>query len=152
MPFWGVPPSPNVSFSEWRDTHKGCSEKAIDSLCAKPIVLEGSCTHPRPHDPKALKQSIVDKMSAMGITFPMAWEQMVRVVFAAGPCTGCSAGILLDGQFVQGNNAHMHTLYTCTRTCARTYMHMCTLGTRTHTQYTCVGRVQHACMHDAHVC
>lgn len=34
--------------------------------------------------------------------FPLSWRQVQKLIYKAGPCDGCGAGILLDGQIAQG--------------------------------------------------
>ena len=102
LPFWPVSPSPQIKDSEWRDTHKGATEEALNELCRTPLPLIGGITHPHPHDSNALKDLIKSKMRMMKLQFPMTWQQTQNVVYRAGPCRGCDAGVLIDGQLVQG--------------------------------------------------
>ena len=102
LQFWPVPPSSDTSLNVWRDTHPGATESAIDALCKKSIPLIGELRHPREHDVTILKESIVAQMQLHNFTFPMTWKQTQRVVFKTGPCRGCGAGVLVDGQWVQG--------------------------------------------------
>lgn len=102
LSFWPVPPSPETTPNEWWSTHKGATKEAIDALCTTPIAIIGGHAHPRPHNGPLLKEKILTQMRLQGFSFPMSWEQTQKVVYMSGPCKGCGAGILVDGQFCQG--------------------------------------------------
>ena len=102
LPFWGLPPTPDVLFSQWRVKHDGCTTQAIDALCKQPLPLIGGATHPKPHDSRYLRRLIDSAMEDRQMHFPLSWRQVQKLIYKAGPCDGCGAGILLDGQIAQG--------------------------------------------------
>ena len=102
LPFWGLSPTPATSFSQWRDKHDGGTTEAIDALCKQPLPLIGDTTHPNPHDSRTLRRLIDSAMEARHMDFPLSWQQLQKLIYKAGPCDGCGAGILLDGQVAQG--------------------------------------------------
>lgn len=102
LPFWGLPPTPATSFSQWRDKHEGGTTEAIDALCKQPLPLVGDTAHPNPHDSTTLRGLIDSAMEALNMKFPLSWQEIKQLIYLAGPCDGCGAGILLDGQVCQG--------------------------------------------------
>ena len=102
LPFWGLPPTPKTSFSQWRNKYEGGTTEVIDALCKQPLPLVGGVAHPNPHDARTLRRLIDSAMEEQQMQFPLSWQQVQKLIYKAGPCDGCGAGILLDGQVAQG--------------------------------------------------